>query len=564
MPGCIEEVFCMQNTEGVVTKQVYRKYCRNITRRFAFFLVFILLIQIIAGSVNARPIFFFHHITMVQGDDPSTEEIESESEISVFESIGVYIPWNESVVEVALPFGAKSWDIDHVTYPPMDDFPGEYSAFFNPENPPFTQFIDMSSMSCCYAHRLAWGFPEGADRNTTESIYIGTETDFIQHFNDTRSDPVWNFSVSGLKLEPGNTTGDYFSVPLSVPLSMGVNITKIVMSWNITIHKENVSISVSNNNGTDWMDMNGQNGQVVNFSTQGNELIWRINMTQDINQNNTPILDELQVNVTYIPFITPIFLNLEYKLQRDPDTNRFEFTFDLYDDYIYNVPLHILIYINDDHILESKNISMAFTEVLENLPDKNRYSFVTGSYLPIVEISVHKIEEEEDFPWIILLALLLIVILIAMLLISRARSKESEEPSEAEGEEPLDSGEELEELEKKKEGLLKAIKKLDKDFEEGLIDEDVYNELRTSYKSKAASVMKQIDALAVSALAVTKAPEISIEKAALMKKKEKILKSIKKIDSDYEEGLLDEDVYQDLRKSYKEKAVEVLKEIEDE
>lgn len=544
-----------------------KKSCFKISKKIVSIWIVFLLILIIANSVNARSIIFFHHITMVQGDDPSTEEIELESEISVLERYGVYIPWNESIVEVALPFGAKSWDIDHVVYlSPVDYIPGEYSTFYNPENPPYKQFIDMSDMDCCYAHRVTWGFPEGADRSKTESIYVGTETEFSQHFNDTRSDNVWNFSASGLKLRPGNASGKYISLPLLVPQAMGINITGIKMSWNIAMYEENVSISVSNNNGTDWFDINGQEGKLVNFSTQGKELVWRINMSQNIYQNNTPILEDLWVNATYIPIITNIYLNLAYKLERNPDTNKFDFTLDLYDDHIDYVNPHILIFINDDHILESKNITMVFTEDIENMPDKNRYSFVSGSYMPIVDISVQKVEKEEEneISRSILLILLLIVILIAMILLSRARLKESKKPSEAEDEEPADSEEELEELEKKKAKLLKAIKKLDKDFEEGLIDEDVYNELRNGYKSKAAEVMKQIDVVAVSAPGVTKTPKISPERASLMEKKEKILKSIKKLDSDYEEGLLDEDVYQDLRKSYKEKAVKLLKELDEE
>ncbi len=562
---CRTLLYNNKKIKGLYPVKAVKKCCFDASRKIIPIGIIFLFLLVTVNVVHAKPVFFFHHITMIQGDDPSTEEVEPESEITVLESFGINITWNESIVDVALPLNAKSWEIDQVVYlSPVDFIPGRYSAFINPDNPPFIQFIDMTDHDCCYAHRLEWGIPEGADRNTTESIYMGTETEFFQQFNDTRSDPAWNFSVWGLKLRPGNATGNYISVPLSVPLSMGINITNVKMSWNITGHEENVSIFVSNNNGVDWLNMTGHEGQVVNFSTLGKELVWKINMTQDINQNSTPILDDLWVNVTYTPLYEYIFLNLEYKLERDPKTKGFDFILDLYDDYIDFVNPHILIFVNDDYLLESKNITMVYTADIENLPDKDRYSFVTGSYLPVVEISIGKVEEEKEFPLTILLILLLIIILIAMLFVGRAKSKESEEPSEAEDEDAADSGEELEELQKKKEGLLKAIKKLDKDFEEGLIDEDVYNELRGNYKSKAADVMKQIDAHAVSASAVAKAPEITPEKSALIEKKQKILKSIKKLDKDYEEGLLDEDVYQDLRKSYKEKAVEILKEIEEE
>jgi hypothetical protein len=419
----------------------------------------------------------------------------------------------------------------------------------------------MTEMTCCYAHRFAWGFPEGADRNLTDSTNLDSDVDFIQYFDDTRSDVVWNFSTDGLHLKPGNISGDYISFPLTIPLSMAANITKVEMSWNVSISQENVSIFVSNNNGTNWTNMNGLNGQILNFSTQGNELIWKINMTQDINLNNTPILDDLWINVTYIPIFTNVNLNLEYILQRNPDTNRFDFTLDLYDDYIDNVLLHMLIFINNDHVVESRNITLTFTESPENLPDKNRYNFIGYNYLPVADISVEKIEEEGEFPLSLLLALLIVAVIAAILIVSRARKRESEEEPH-EDDEPMDQEKELEELQLKKEGLDTAIAKLDSDLEEGLIDEDVHTELKGSYEEKAADVDQQIVALSAITSKEREEPEMSSEKAALMQKKERILKSIKKLDSDYEEGFLDEDVYEDLRKSYKGKAVEILKDIE--
>jgi hypothetical protein len=537
-----------------------KKYRHNVLRRMVYMWMVLLTVLAIASGSFARPVFLSHHITMVQGDDPSTDETESESEIYVLESFSVLIPWNESGVQVAVPLVSKSWNVDQVIYlSPVDYIPGEYSAFHNPTNPPFKQFIDMTGMDCCYAHRYAWGFPEGADRNVTDSTSIDSDVDFIQYFDNTRSDVVWNFSTDGLYLKPGNTSGDFISFPLTVPLSMAANITKIEMSWNISMHEENISIFVSNNNGTDWMNMNGLKGQILNFSTQGTELLWKINMTQDINLNNTPILDDLWINVSYIPIYTNINLNVEYTLERNPNTNRFDFTLDMYDDYIDYVTPHMLIYINNDHVLESRNITLTFTESPENLPDKDRYNFMVGDYLPVVEISVQKIEEEGEFPLSLLLALLLIVLIIAILIVSRARKKESEEEP-YEDEEPVDQEEKLKKMQLKKEGLVTAISKLDSDFEEGLIDEDVHSELKGSYEEKAADMNQQI--VALSAITSEEEPVISSEKAALLEKKEKILKSIKKLDSDYEEGLLDEDVYQDLRQSYKGKAVEVMKELE--
>ncbi len=40
---------------------------------------------------------------------------------------------------------------------------------------------------------------------------------------------------------------------------------------------------------------------------------------------------------------------------------------------------------------------------------------------------------------------------------------------------------------------MKSIKKLDNDYKEGLLDEEVYKELRADYKRKAVDLMKELD-----------------------------------------------------------------------
>jgi hypothetical protein len=533
--------------------------CRSrILRLCALTLIFLLVLPLIAQAANAQPTLYRHHIVMIQGDDPKTEAVEPESQILVIERFGYLIPFNETFVAAPVPKEARAWSIDQVEWSDtIGYYPGEYSAIMNPNNPPFRYFDSMVDMDCCVSSDYYWGFPQGTDRNLSVYSNLDTDTDFIEFFDDIASDKVWNFSSDGLSLKNGNASGDYIS---SLNTANGITITTAEMSWSIDSYEENATFAISNNNGTDWIDVTQKRGEVVNFSAQGTDLIWKINMTQDPSINNTPVLSNLWINTTFIDWNTEVILQLSYILDKDMDSRKFEFVLDLYDDYINFINPHVVVYINKDHEIISDSLPMVFFETQTEYPDKDAYVFMSGGYDTAVPITINENEkegEEARFSMLFLLIILLFItgIIVIMILGKRegAVIPESEESEDSE---------EMEGLRYKKEGLLLAIKKLDSDYKEGLIDEDTYSDLRASYKAKAVDVAKELDALAIAA-AQPPVPEISAEEEALIVKKEKLLKSIKKLDSDYEEGLLDDDVYQELRTGYKGKAVETARELDE-
>ncbi|UCG69702.1 MAG: hypothetical protein JSV09_01375 [Thermoplasmata archaeon] len=520
-------------------------------------MLFVILIQIIPDNVNAQPILYSHHVVMIQGDDPETQEKEHENELHAIERFSFLIPWNESWVEVPVPKIARTDDmtLNQMAYSSsIGYFPGDFSSYRNPENPPYKIFKDMTDMECCIADFYAWGFPINSDRNLTFSIHLDSESDFDQYFDDVRSDDVWNFSDSEIKLKKGHAFGEYISIPSEI----GINITKIESTWNVPIHEENFTFYISHNNGTEWHDIKGNQGKELNLTTSGNELIWKINMTQDISQNSTPVLTDFWINVTYTPLYNDIIMQLDYIIEKD--SNKFEFVMDLYKDYEDGVTPHMLIYVEKDHTLKSSEIPLTLYGSQTEYPDKDVYIFMTGSFMPAATVSIEDVDDEEQFPWLLLLAIFLILLIIAILLVTSTRRREKEEPSDTiEG---AATAEEIEKLELRKEGLLKAIKKLDKDFEEGLLDEETHKELKDSYKKKAAEVMKQMDDLDASPGINGTSIETSSDGDTILQEKENILKAIKKLDNDFNDDLIEEDVYKELRADYKRKAVEIMKELE--
>jgi hypothetical protein len=541
-----------------------------IGRKFILIAISMILIMLVAINATAAPILTSHHIVMIQGDDPATEAVEPGDRTIAVERYFFAVPYNETHLEVPVPKNASmdGMQLDHVVYnQQMQSYlPGDFAEFFNQNNPPYKEFLDMTDMDCCYADFYAWEFPIDADRNVTDWDLIGNNVFFNVSLDKGRSDDVWNLSGSDLKLNRSEEYGEYYS--LIYPL--GLNISMVDMSWAITEHPENVSFFISNDNGTSWMDVTNRSNEDIYFPAEGNEFVWKINMSQDIELNNTPVLDYIWFNFTFLDRYTYVTLQLDYVLERR--SGEFKFTWDFFMNRQYGTSPHILIYLDKDHELEAENIDLIFWGDQTEFPEKDTYFFMRGSYSPVASVTISEIEDPPgDFPWLLLLIFLIIAIIIVVLSMSMPkRGKPSEgmvdtaepEVSSEEIEEMEEMEDELEELRSKKKGLLGAIKKLNSDFEEGIIDEDVYNDLKGSYKGKTIEIMKRMDLLAATISQASMEPQISQEHEALLQEKKKTLLSIKKLDSDFNEGTIDEDTYRELREKYKKRAVEIAKELE--
>jgi hypothetical protein len=555
----------MNKTRFDIINQKSRKKIKSkLIRRFTMITIFLLFFLLLSNA-TAEPFLDGHFIVIMQGDDPNSEVIESETQLYALERYYFLIPWNETWVEVPVPKIAnmEGMQLDHVVYvDSMGYIPGDYSTYWNQDNPPIKLFKDMTDMECCIADFYAWRFPENVDRNISTYTHVDTESEFIQYSDNESSDNIWNFSSSGLSMNPGNEYGNY----ISTKTIMGINITKVEMSWDVSAYEENISFFVSVDNGTSWHDVTNLKGEEVNFTGSGNELIWKINMSQDKILSTTPILENLWINVSYTPAYTELTLQLDYIIDRY--SNKFEFVWDFYKNYGDGATPHTLVYTDKDHKLESEGIPLSLYETQTDYPTKDAYIYMSlssGAYSPEASVTITKMSEtDSEFPWVFLILLFIIIVVVVLIsLMSRSRRKDIlGEALVDEAQISKEEQAELGQLTHKKEGLLKAIKKLDSDFEEGLIDEDVYKDLKGNYKQKTIDVMKEIDAIAAAAPIAPLAPQPTPEEESLKEKKEKILQAIKKLDSDFKEGLLDEETYKELRDDYKRKAVEMAKELE--
>ncbi len=542
-----------------------------IGRRLLFLAGTLIILLTMTVNVMASPILTSHQIIVIQGDDPITEVVEPGNKIQAVERFYFAVPYNETYIEVPVPKNASSvgMKLDQVIYSQQMEtyIPGKFSEFFNVDNPPKTVFLDMTGMECCYADFYSWEFPLGADRNVTSWNLIGNNVFFNTSLDIERSDDVWNTSDSDLKLNSGREIGDYYST-----LSMfGLNITKIHMSWSVPEHPENVSISISNDNGTSWMDITDHNDEEIFFPSEGNQFLWKINMSQDIELNNTPVLDYLWINTTYLDDYTYLTLQLDYVMERK--NGEFSITWDFFMNKHSGRSPHILLYLDKDHTLVAENIDILFWGEQNEFPEKDTYFFMSNHYSPVASVTISKIDDSSsgNFPWLFLLVFIAIALIITLIVINKPKGERSSDETDEEGEAESETmeedipgmEEELQFLNTKKDGLLKAMKKLDSDLKEGVIDEDVHNDLKASYKKKTVEIMKQMDLLSANIARATEETQGKDEELIhLREEKKKILLSIKQLDLDYEEGTIDEDSYKELRDKYKKKAVEIAKHIE--
>jgi hypothetical protein len=119
--------------------------------------------------------------------------------------------------------------------------------------------------------------------------------------------------------------------------------------------------------------------------------------------------------------------------------------------------------------------------------------------------------------------------------------------------------------EKKK--ILKAQDRIKKDYKEGLITKEMFDNLKNDYKQKLKVVNKKLekmdkrtgDDLDQDYEDKEHSPELS----KLIARKEKILKAINKLEDDRESGVLDEELYKEMVGTYKKQAIEILEMIDE-
>lgn len=194
-------------------------------------------------------------------------------------------------------------------------------------------------------------------------------------------------------------------------------------------------------------------------------------------------------------------------------------------------------------------------------PDSENTVYYYGTSLSAsdkISINLQWEEEVKNYTLIYLMILILIITLIVIVSLKLKMMKKRElerienEPETPEGADDGYRESSKDSLMEKKQSLRRAIKDLDRDYENDKLPEPIYTELKSKYTKKLSQIKKQI--------AESKESNEELEK--LYKKKEKLLAAIKRVKSDYDSGELPKDIYEELNAEYRQKTIDVMKEID--
>jgi hypothetical protein len=402
---------------------------------------------------------FYHWIEMVQGDIPETEEVEDTNVLTVHDTMMCVIPWNVTRVFTHVPPGANLTGIKDV------------HALYN------TSTVGLSS----YPDWYYWEFATDVDRDMNTGLTHNESSDYTEGVYD----PI-NVNISGnvIRLQDGINSGEYTSPVIDV--ADGVSVREAGITLNST-QPDRINLFLSNNNGTDWIPC--ANDTTITFTTSGVKLRYKVEISGNLTVR--PEVQNIGLSYKYTPAATTVAMSADYTISSD-QSNR---TLNLEKILLYDIQeVNILVYTDENYEVDSESITWLDEEIdpsMSEMFEKPGKVFHIGTAQPCCTISLTLtpiIESRDSMDSLYIIAIILVILIIVTtgLYFKFKGTKQEREDEVVEEDDASD-------LHDEKEKLLKAIKRLDKDYAEGNLSKDVYDDLRPKYKEKAIDIMKKID-----------------------------------------------------------------------
>ena len=238
---------------------------------------------------------------------------------------------------------------------------------------------------------------------------------------------------------------------------------------------------------------------------QGHLFRWRVLMEQNVSLNNTPVLERLDLSITYSTLNTVLWLETQYTLEVPRDALEFDLRF--LSDYEGSTLVFIGYFDSDyDVTVKGMEITTGTTDVYSG---RTAYRHMTGAFESTVTFKVESPDEVDDpssFLLIVGLPMIIIVVVIIVFIVKSRRAETTgsasqdevhdasvEEPDEADSEAEGAEGD-VDGLELEKERLLAEISRIDDEFTDGNMDQEEHARLRAEYKAQAVEVMKRLNA----------------------------------------------------------------------
>ena len=434
----------------------------------------------------------YHRLTMMQGDDPNSPEVEPRDQVAVVDRTLWSIPWNSSEIYTYIPPEARNVSVDNIkaiSHQGTSIFiPGDYSKVTNPDDPPAMGWKEGSGNEGFYF----WRFPNDVSRDQLANLTFSSSADFNDADPNMTKTEEWNVSDGSLSLAENVSEAIY----VSKRYTGGVNIVTVNMTFGAE-HGQNMTFDVSIDNGTTWYTTSP--GIPLPLDDIGGEFRWRVTMTQNLSHNATPLLYGVTFELKYTPEYTDIWIEARYTL----DILEGELVIDQL--YPFDSTISTFVYVG--YIDLDMDLQVNGTEVIRSeggdYPGKATYTHMTGGHEPVLTFTITDTttddgqDDDPTYYWfyiVVSIMVLVMVIGIAMVLTSDRRRKtearELRRPVDGDG---PGEDEDLEDLTERKAELVDAIRVLDEDHEIGLIDDGKYELHREELKAEAVEVIKRIE-----------------------------------------------------------------------
>ena len=452
------------------------------------------------GGTDTMASTVFHQLSLFQGDDPGTEAREPDALAQVLWRSLWHVPWNASSVYLAVPDGAQGVSYDNVE--PFSHagstvyVPGRYSATANPSDPPAKGTLTGGR----YEGMRYWTFPASADRSsnvTLEPVPAAGGALFDANLTDAGA---WNITDGKVRLAGGTTATMTSPVVIECHDVVVVNLT-----WTGDPGAGSVAFEASADNGTTWTPV--ANATEVAMAGTGGALRWRLTMTAPFYAYPAPTVDSLRLVVRQVPLAEDLWFQADWTMSTRDGLLEVPLSFRLD---AAGAGLVMLVYAD-----EGTEVRVTGTEVvsstMEDLPGKTVYRHMQGAYASTVEVRMELEVKGMPVAWVayvVALAMVMLVAIAAWFITKRTGWPRGPDIEELTGKVlPADEMEMIEargrpqplseltvgELERRKQRLLRAIKRVDAELEDGLIDVEEHADVRAGYKGRAADVMRELD-----------------------------------------------------------------------
>ena len=460
------------------------------------------------GGADTMASAVFHQVSIFQGDDPGTEAREPDGLAQVIWRSLWHVPWNASSVYLAVPDGAQGVSYDNVE--PFSHagstvyVPGRYSATANPSDPPAKGTLTGGR----YEGMRYWTFPASADRSSNVTLEPVPATGGALFDANLTDAGAWNVTDGKVRLAGGTSATMTSPVVLECHDVVAVNLT-----WTGDPGSGSVALEASADNGTTWVPV--ANATEVPMAGTDGALRWRLTMTAPYYVYPAPAVDSLRLVVRQVPLAEDLWFQADWTMSARDGLLEVPLSFRLD---AAGAGLVMLVYADEGTEVRVTGTNVT-SSTLEDLPGKTVYRHMQGAYAGLVVVRM-ELEEGGGTSTAALVVLFLVVIAIAGIFgyvattrrrrpADRAGVEEGGEATsgEAPGEDAVDDGADGEdegagpslseltvgELERRKQRLLRAIKRVDAELEDGLIGEEEHADVRAGYKERAADVMRELD-----------------------------------------------------------------------